>query len=70
MEHHQKPIASIVPSIDYIHIVCAKCGETCEMDYKGLDPSIPLIKIACPECGDLGTWKLEKAGGGFYSTPE
>lgn len=63
---HQKAIARLIPSIDYIHVVCEKCGEICKLDYKGLDPSIPLLSITCPKCGDLGTWKVEKAGTGFY----
>jgi predicted nucleic-acid-binding Zn-ribbon protein len=66
MKHLQKPIAKLIPSLDYIHVVCEKCGETCGVDYKGLDPSIPLIEVTCPKCGDLGTWKLEGAGAGFY----
>jgi hypothetical protein len=66
MEHVQKPIATLIPSLDYIHVVCTKCDMICELDYKGLDPSIPLLSITCPTCGDLGTWKLENAGAGFY----
>ncbi len=65
MEYHQKPIAKIIPSLDYIHVVCEKCGEVCEVDYKGLDPSVPLLEIRCPKCGDLGTWKLWHFGMGF-----
>ncbi len=62
----QSPMYRIVPSGDYLHIVCEKCGEQCEFDYKGLDPAIPLIEITCPQCGSSGEWKLEKAGNGFY----
>ena len=68
MDYHRKPIIKLIPSIDYIHFVCGKCEEeACEVDYLGLDPSIPLLKFKCPKCGDLGTWKLEGAGQGFYN---
>ena len=70
MEYAQKPIAKLIPSIDYIHVVCQKCRVACKVDYKGLDPSIPLLKITYPNCGDLGTWKLEGAGEGFYDVPK
>ena len=65
MKYYQKPLAKIIPSGDYIHVVCEKCGEACEVDYKGLDPSVPLLEIRCPKCGDLGTWKLWQFGMGF-----
>ncbi len=66
MLYAQKALYRIVPSGDYLHVVCETCGEACEFDYKGLDPSIPLIEIICPKCGTWGEWKLHNAGGGFY----
>jgi hypothetical protein len=66
-DKHQDEMYKIVPSGDYLQIVCVKCGETCKLDYKGLDPSIPLIEIVCPKCGTSGDWKLDKAGDGFYT---
>lgn len=65
MKHHQPTMYEIVPSGDYLHVVCVKCGESCEMDYKGRDPSIVLIEITCPKCGSSGKWKLHDAGFGF-----
>jgi hypothetical protein len=61
----QKALYRIVPSGDYIQVICEKCGEACELDYKGLDPAIPLIEITWPECGSSGEYKLDKAGDGF-----
>jgi len=65
MEHHQKPMYHIVPSGDYLHVVCAECGEQCEMDFKGRDPVVVKIEVTCPNCGTSGEWKLHKAGMGF-----
>jgi endogenous inhibitor of DNA gyrase (YacG/DUF329 family) len=65
MQYHQKPMYHIVPSGDYLHVVCAKCGEQCEMDYKGRDPSLVKIEVKCPKCGSSGDWKLHRAGMGF-----
>ena len=65
MEYHQDPMYHIVPSGDYLHVVCAKCGEQCEMDYKGRDPVMVLVEITCPKCGSSGEWKLHRAGFGF-----
>jgi predicted RNA-binding Zn-ribbon protein involved in translation (DUF1610 family) len=62
----QNPKYKIIPSGDYLQVVCENCGEVCEFDYKGLDPAIPLIEITCPKCGTSGAWKLDKAGMGFY----
>jgi hypothetical protein len=56
----------IIPSGDYLQVVCDKCGETCGLDYKGLDPVIVLVEITCSKCGSSGEWKLDKAGNGFY----
>ena len=56
----------IEQSGDYFQVHCAKCGERCELDYKGLDPSVPLIEIKCPTCGSSGDFKLDGAGMGFY----
>ena len=66
MEHHQAAMYHIVPSGDYLQVVCVKCESDCSLDYKGLDPSIPLLEIICPKCGTSGEWKLDKAGTGFY----
>jgi hypothetical protein len=63
----QPAMYQIIPSGDYLHVVCVKCGSTCDIDYKGLDPSIPLIEITCPKCGSSGDWKLEGAGEGFIT---
>jgi hypothetical protein len=63
----QAAMYEIVPSGDYLQVVCVKCDETCALDYKGLDPSIPLLEITCPKCGPSGNWKLDKAGMGFYT---
>ena len=65
MEYHQKPMYHIVPSGDYLHVVCAKCNEQCELDYKGRDPVMVKVEITCPNCGTSGEWKLHKAGFGF-----
>lgn len=66
MPNFKKPVYRIIPSGDYLQVVCESCGETCEFDYKGLDPAIPLVEIVCPKCGTSGEWKLDKAGMGFY----
>jgi ribosomal protein S27E len=66
MANFQKPAYKIIPSGDYLQVVCEQCGEICEFDYKGLDPAIPLVEITCPKCGTSGEWKLDKAGTGFY----
>ncbi len=66
-EQHQPAMYKIVPSGDYLHVVCVKCDEACQFDYKGLDPTIPLVEITCPKCGSSGSWKLHGAGSGFYS---
>jgi hypothetical protein len=66
MEDSQKPIARLIAREDYVHVVCATCDGVCELDFKGLKASIPLLEIRCLKCGDLGTWKLERAGIGFY----
>jgi len=60
-EHHQPAMYNIVPSGDYLHVVCVKCDEPCKVDYKGLDPVIPLVEITCPNCGSSGKWKLHGA---------
>lgn len=65
MEYHQDPMYKIVPSGDYLHVVCVKCGEACTLDFKGYDPSVPLIQIDCPKCGSSGKWKLWRGGHGF-----
>ena len=65
MEYHQEPMYKIVPSGDYLHVVCIKCGEACELDFKGYDPAVPLIQITCPNCGSSGKWKLWRGGHGF-----
>lgn len=66
-KNHQPALYYIVPSLDYLQVVCVKCNETCAIDYKGLDPSIPLLEITCPHCGSSGEWKLDQAGIGFYT---
>ena len=66
MVDFKKLAYKIIPSGDYLKVVCENCGETCEFDYKGLDPAIPLVEITCPKCGPSGEWKLDKAGTGFY----
>lgn len=63
--YHQKPMYEIVPSGDYLHVVCVNCRESCELDYKGRDPSMVLIEITCKNCGSSGKWKLQDAGMGF-----
>jgi len=65
MEYYQDPMYHIVPSGDYLHVVCAKCHDQCEMDYKGRDPVMVLVEITCPKCGSSGEWKLHRAGSGF-----
>ena len=66
-QDHQSALFEIVPSGDYLQIVCVKCRSDCELDFKGLDPSIPLLEITCPKCGTSGDWKLDRAGQGFYA---
>jgi hypothetical protein len=65
MDYAQKPMYEIVPSLDYLHVVCVKCREACELHFRGRDPSVVLIEIKCPKCGSSGKWKLWQAGGGF-----
>jgi hypothetical protein len=65
MEFQQEPLYHIIPSLDYLHVVCAKCKQQCELDYKGRDPSMVLIEITCQTCGSSGEWKLHRAGDGF-----
>ncbi len=38
MQGHQPTMYEIIPSGDYLHVVCVKCEESCELDYKGRDP--------------------------------
>ena len=66
MEYSQPAKYQIIPSGDYLDIVCAKCRSTCAIDYKGLAPSVPLIEITCPKCVSSGEWKLGGAGAGFH----
>jgi len=66
----EKAVYSIVPSGDYLQVICSTCGNECVFDYKGVDPVKVLVEITCPECGTSGQWKLEKAGDGFYKTIE
>ena len=63
--YYQDPKYHIIPSLDYLHVVCAKCKAACSMDFKGYDPAIPLIEIVCPNCGSSGNWKLFNGGRGF-----
>ena len=65
MTSTQEPMYKIVPSGDYLHVICEKCGEPCELDYKGRDPVMVLVEITCPKCGPSGNWKLYKGGFGF-----
>jgi hypothetical protein len=65
MDYHQPAMFHIVPSGDYLHVVCAKCEEACELDYRGRDPVVVLVEITCPRCGGSGKWKLHWAGEGF-----
>jgi hypothetical protein len=64
---HQPAMYEIVPSGDYLQVICVKCRERCTIDYKGLDPAIPLLEITCPNCGSSSDWKLDGAGKGFYT---
>jgi hypothetical protein len=57
-------ICTIVEAGDYIHVYCAKCGEPCTMDYKGMGLLVPQLEFICPKCGDLGTFKLDADHGG------
>lgn len=65
MNKTQNAICKIVPSGDHLQVICEKCGEACELDYKGRDPVNVLVEITCPKCGSSGEWKLDKAGLGF-----
>jgi ribosomal protein S27E len=66
MTNFQKPKYTITPSGDYLQVNCIRCGDVCDIDFKGFDPCIVLIEITCPKCGSSGNWKLDKAGLGFY----
>lgn len=66
MAYREKSICRLVPTTDYVQARCGKCGAVGTLDYLGLDPSMVLLKFSCPKCGDLGTWKLQDAGHGFY----
>ena len=68
MKGEQPTMYEIVPSGDYLHVKCVKCGESCETDYKGRDPVMVLIEVTCPNCGSSGKWKLFKGGWGFGKT--
>lgn len=61
----QEALYRIVPSGDHLQVICEKCGDACELDYKGRDPVDVLIEITCPKCGSSGPWKLYKGGFGF-----
>jgi hypothetical protein len=63
--YYQDAMFEIRPSGDYLHVVCVKCKEACEMDFKGRDPVMVKIEIKCPNCGSTGDWKLYRAGFGF-----
>ena len=65
MDYLQEAMYEIRPSGDYLHVVCVKCKEACELDFKGRDPTMVLIEIKCPKCGGSGNWKLWQAGDGF-----
>jgi len=65
MDYIQNPLYEITPSGDYLHVVCVKCKEPCELDFLGRDPSAVLIEIRCLKCGSSGEWKLWRAGFGF-----
>jgi hypothetical protein len=65
MQYLQPTIFKIVPSGDYLHVVCEKCGGASVLDFKGYDSAVPLIEITCPKCGSSGTWKLWMGGHGF-----
>jgi len=42
--YYQDAIFEIRPSGDYLHIVCTKCEEACEMDFRGRDPVMVNLK--------------------------
>jgi hypothetical protein len=65
MNYYGKPDFEIRQQADYFHVVCTKCQEACELDFKGYDPAIPLIEITCPKCGSKGPTKLHMGGHGF-----
>ena len=52
----------IIQAVDYLNVKCAKDGQTCQINYRGLDPLIPLIEIVCPKCGSGGVLKLGGKG--------
>lgn len=49
---------SVLPSGDYLIVVCAEHQEQCDLSFHGFDPAMPLVEIKCPKCGSSGTWKL------------
>jgi hypothetical protein len=65
MLYNGKPDFEVRQVSDYFHVVCTKCGEACEMDFKGTSGAIPEIEITCPKCGSTGQRKLHKGGEGF-----
>lgn len=66
MDYHQKALFEIIPSGDYLHVVCVEHQEACELDFKGRDPTMVLVEITCPKCRtSTGNWKLWRAGEGF-----
>ena len=58
---HQPAMFTINPNGDYLHVVCVKCGESCQFEFKGYDPTSPLSEITCPKCGSSGKWKFHNA---------
>jgi hypothetical protein len=64
MDYVQDPRYEIIPSGDYLHVVCVKCKQPCELDFLGRDPTMVLIEIKCG-CGSSGPCKLYKAGERF-----
>ncbi len=48
----------VLPSGDYLQVVCAEHNQPCELRFHGFDPVMPMVEIICPICGTSGEWKL------------
>jgi hypothetical protein len=49
----------VLPSGDYLQVLCAEHHQRCELSFDGFDPVIPKVEITCPTHGSSGEWKLD-----------
>jgi hypothetical protein len=70
MLYEGKPEYEVRHVSDYFHVVCTKCGEACELDFRGYNGAIPQVEISCPKCGSPGSKKLHMGGHSFGKRDE